>query len=977
MKQILSIAKKELKTYFGSPMAAIFIGAFLLTALFSFFWLETFFARNIVDIRPLFRWMPLLMIFLVAALTMRQWSEEQKMGTLEILLTLPVRLSHLVLGKFLAVLILVGLSLALTFGLPLTVSLMGDIDWGPVFGGYLGALLMASAYIAIGLFVSSRTDNQIVALILTVLLSGFFYLVGSSGITSFMGNAAGEFSRYFGTGSRFLSIERGVIDLRDIAYYISLSGLFLTLNGMCLDRKRWSTGRSTARYRRTAITATLLTAANILAFNIWLNSTNTLRVDLTENREYSISQPTRDLIENLQEPLILRGYFSEKTHPLLAPLVPRIRDLMEEYEVASDGKVTVSFVDPKYNEEAEAEANQQYGIKPVPFQVAGRYEAAVVNSYFNILIKYGDQYATLGYNDLIEIQNRQDGQLEVKLRNLEYDLTKSIKKTVYGFQNLATVFEKINRNLELSAVITPATLPEQLAEMPNHIKEVAESLQKESNGKLSFSIINPDASSANINRETVNEAFNIQPLAVSLFSDKTFYLHLFLTVGDTTEQIYLAGDMGPAEIRQEIEATLKRTGSGFLKTIGIWTPRPTPPQIPMMQQMPPRQYQIFQRMLQENYNLEEIDLSSGWVAGDVDVLLLIAPQQMTDIERFAVDQHLMRGGSVVAVAGNYVLDLNPTSQSLNVKKIEDGITDMLAHYGIAVEKALVMDMQNEPFPIPVSRDLGGITIQEVQQLDYPFFVDVRESGMDRQSPAVANLPAVTMNWVSPLTIDEEKNKGRELITLVRSSSKSWLQENTDIQPDFISYPKYGFPIGKDFSSYPLAVSIQGNFASFFADKEDPRISENHPDEKELTEEEIIKEEKIIPKNKDEEGGKSTPLSPIIKKSPDSSRLVVLGSSEFISDTVISISQSMGQDRFLNSLEFLQNVIDWSVEDEGLLSIRSRGSHARLLYPMSRQEQSFWEWLNYGIAIVALVLVSLYGARRRHREQPLELEETIT
>ncbi len=102
MNQVLSIAKKELKAYFGSPMAALFIGAFLLATLFSFFWLETFFARNTADIRPLFRWMPLLMVFLVSALTMRKWSEEQRMGTMEILMTLPVRLSQLVAGKFLA-----------------------------------------------------------------------------------------------------------------------------------------------------------------------------------------------------------------------------------------------------------------------------------------------------------------------------------------------------------------------------------------------------------------------------------------------------------------------------------------------------------------------------------------------------------------------------------------------------------------------------------------------------------------------------------------------------------------------------------------------------------------------------------------------------------------------------------------------------------------------------------------------------------
>src|SRR5688572_13669112 len=124
MKQILAITRKELNGYFGSPMALIFIGASLAATLFSFFWLDTFFARGIADVRPLSRWMPLLLIFLVAALTMRQWSQEAQSGTLEILLTLPVSYWQLVLGKFLAVLTLVALALLLTISLPITTSML-------------------------------------------------------------------------------------------------------------------------------------------------------------------------------------------------------------------------------------------------------------------------------------------------------------------------------------------------------------------------------------------------------------------------------------------------------------------------------------------------------------------------------------------------------------------------------------------------------------------------------------------------------------------------------------------------------------------------------------------------------------------------------------------------------------------------------------------------------------------------------------
>src|SRR5688572_15416408 len=155
MNHVLSIAKKELRAYFLSPVALIFLGTFVFVTLFTFLWVETFFSRNIADVRPLFLWLPRLLIFLGAALTMRLWSEEQKLGTLEILLTLPVETHKLVVGKFLAALALVAIALALTFHVPIAVSMMGDLDWGPVFGGYAAALLVAAAYLAVGLFISS------------------------------------------------------------------------------------------------------------------------------------------------------------------------------------------------------------------------------------------------------------------------------------------------------------------------------------------------------------------------------------------------------------------------------------------------------------------------------------------------------------------------------------------------------------------------------------------------------------------------------------------------------------------------------------------------------------------------------------------------------------------------------------------------------------------------------------------------------
>ena len=968
MNQMLSITRKELKAYFSSPMAALFIGAFLVAVLFSFFWLETFFARNTADVRPLFRWMPILMIFLVGALTMQQWSEEERSGTMEVLMTLPVRLWQLVMGKFLAVLILVAIALALTFGLPLTVAHLGNLDWGPVFGGYLGALLMASAYIAIGLFVSSRTDNQIVALIMTVLLAGFLYILGSSGVTGFMNNSTAEFFRSLGTGSRFASIERGVIDLRDVFYYVSLTTFFLILNGISLDRKRWSSGANTRGYRRTVTTAAVLIALNLLAANIWLNKVNTARLDLTENHEYSLSQTTRDLIGNLPNPLILRGYFSEKTHPLLSPLVPRIKDMMREYGIASNGHIQVSFVDPKYNPQMEAEANREYGIKPVPFEVAGRYESSVINSYFNILVKYGDQHVVLGFDDLIDVRRRGDGRIDVRLNNLEYDLTKSIKKVVYGFQSLGDVFAKVNKPLTLTAIISQGSLPGPLAKMPGNISQVAGELVKESDGKLKFVMVDPGREPGKL--PALKKRFGIEPMKTVFFANDTFYLYLYLTTGKQNQRIYLTADMSKGEIKKEIAAVLKRSSAGFLKTIGIWTPQPQrQPQMAMMGRQPRPQYQMIQQTLMADYNIEKVDLRQGRVPADVDVLLLVAPQNLTNMERFAIDQYLMKGGAVVALTGNYLLDLSPYSKVLQVKKVKNGLADLLSSYGIKVGQSLVLDKQNEPFPIPVTRNLGGLQVQEIRMLNYPFFVDVRGNGMDKDSPIVANLPAVTMNWVSPLTIDPAKSKGRKVVRLLTSSPDSWLRSSTNIQPDLQRYPQEGFAPGRKMKRELLAVSEQGVFNSYFADRPDPRQVEREKEIKAAAAAKSAKGKAAARQQKTV----NLPLGPVIKKSPAAARLVVVGSSEFIDDIVLQISRSTSHDRFLNNMGFVQNSVDWAVEDEDLLAIRSRGSQSRLLIPLTRQQEIFWEWLNYAAALLALVLVSLYGGLRRRKEKPMALD----
>jgi ABC-2 type transport system permease protein len=963
MKQILSITRKELDSYFSSPMALIFLGAFLAVTLFAFFWVETFFARGIADVRPLFRWMPILLIFLVAALTMRQWSEEQRSGTLEMLLTLPVRPTRLVLGKFMAVMALVVVALALTLPLPITVSTLGNLDWGPVVGGYLAAVLLAAAYTAIGLYVSSRTDNQIVALIATVLLGGLFYLVGTGGVTDFAGGALSMVLRAIGTGSRFESIERGVVDARDLIYYGSLTTLFLILNVVSLDSKRWSEGERTETYRRNiGITASLI-GLNLVLLNVWVFPLQGLRVDLTQQQEFSLSPTTRDLLSNLQEPLVIRAYISGKTHPLLAPLAPRIQDMLREYAIAANGKVAADVVDPANDPAIEAEAGQTYGIQPTPLQVSGRYEASLINTYFDIVVRYGDQNTVLNFRDLIEVEQRRDGTLDVSLRNLEYDLTRSIKKVVYGFQSVDAVLAAMAGPVKLTLVVTSDTLPDSLRSAPDTIQKVAQEIQKQSNGKLGFEVVNPDTPGSSITRQTLIDTFKLQPIPVSFLSDQTYYMDMLLSIGDQTQVLSPGSDLSEASVRTAIESGLKRASSGFLKVVGLWTPPATPTQNAFGQpQQPLSSWQLVAQQLSQDYNVHNVDLSSGQAPSDLDVLVLIAPQNLSDKERFAVDQYLMRGGAVVVAAGNYTIAPDPLSGGIALQPVQNGLTDMLASYGITVTQGLVMDPQNEPFPTTVTRNVGGLQVQELQAIQYPFFPDVRPDAMDRNSPIVSRLSAVTLNWVSPVELDAEKNANRTTSVLLRSSPQSWLSTNTDIQPNFQLYPDLGFAVEGDPKPYPLAVSVQGSFPSFFKGKPSPFQSDTS-DSLDTSGQPSV--------NPTPTPGALQPAS-TIEQSPDSARLVVIGSAEFLDDIVMQLSSRLTQDRYLSSLQLAQNAVDWSVEDLDLLGIRSRGTLTRVLRSMEQREESIWEAVNYGVALLMLAGIGAVWRARRRSEQPMEL-----
>jgi len=228
MKNIFKIAGREFRAYFTSPIAYVYLLTFLVLTTWIFF--RTFFLIGQADIRPFFSMMPWVFLFFIPAVSMGKWSEEIKLGTIETICTLPIRNGEIVIGKFLAGLGLLSTALLLTIPLAFSVSLIGDLDWGPVMGGYIGLIFLGGAYLAIGLAVSSLTGNQIVAFIIGVTASFILLIAGTPMIIGGERGVIAELLQYIGLGTHFSSISRGVIDSRDIVYYISIIGFFLYLN---------------------------------------------------------------------------------------------------------------------------------------------------------------------------------------------------------------------------------------------------------------------------------------------------------------------------------------------------------------------------------------------------------------------------------------------------------------------------------------------------------------------------------------------------------------------------------------------------------------------------------------------------------------------------------------------------------------------------------------------------------------------------
>ncbi|MBN1913549.1 MAG: Gldg family protein, partial [Candidatus Omnitrophica bacterium] len=380
MKNIITIAKRELGSYFNSAIAYIYLIVFI--AINNVIFISRYFLIGKADMKAYFDSLPMVLLIFIPVVTMRLWAEDKKEHTFELLLTLPISAQELVLGKFLAAFIFYLSALSSTFTVPLVLYLSGSPDTGAVIAGYLGLILSGMFFLSVGIFISALTQEQIVAFILTTLsLFGVLFLGSDFMAYSLDGWiwGLGTFLRnYVGASSHLVSFSRGVLDLKDAAYFICGSAVFLILNGLSLE------GRLKPKAKFTFTIAVFICLCSAVAFNWLVHDLRIGRFDLTEGKIYTVSKVSENILRGLKAPLTVNLYITpqEKMPTGFKTLESDIRGKLEELKLVSAGKFNFKVYhieaarllesvkdrfDQSSNEEPLEKKLHRKGI--VPFQV--------------------------------------------------------------------------------------------------------------------------------------------------------------------------------------------------------------------------------------------------------------------------------------------------------------------------------------------------------------------------------------------------------------------------------------------------------------------------------------------------------------------------------------------------------------------------------------------------------------------------------
>ena len=556
-----------------------------------------------------------------------------------------------------------------------------------------------------------------------------------------------------------------------------------------------------------------------------------------------------------------------------------------------------------------------------------------------MLVKYGTQYHVVSFSDLIEVRSGARGNTEVLLRNPEFDITRAIRDVLYNYRAGGDLFAGIEKPVEFIGYVSDGEkLPDMLLAYLDSIKQQLETAMAGSDGKFSVRFIEPEAGDGQVARQ-IEEQWGFAPMASSLDAEQEFYF--YLTLANEQQVVHLpTGDFDPGNFRKALDSGLKRFASDFTRIVALAAPQVSE-QMAMYNLGGPS-FSGLQTTITRNHNLVMENLADGEVNPEADILAVVAPQELNKLSLFAIDQFLMRGGTVVLATSPFSVE--PLERGLKLQRWDSGLEDWLTHHGVSIGDSLVLDERHARFPAPVQRSEGDYQFQDNKIVDYPFFIDIRRGGFGRH-PVNSSLPHLTMAWASPLTIERVNNL--RVSQLLWSSEKAWLEDGEDIAPRENDNRSPAGNTGRQL----LGAILQGRFKSYFTSA--PTELADLPS-------------RI-----------NSGVNSFVKRSPESARIIVYSSNDFLSDRVLGALVRASGNRYLGPLELFSNTLDWALQDQQLLPIRARAHFNRTLPPMEQQHRVYLELVNYAAALVWLGLLALIfwvqrGRRARYYARELGL-----
>ena len=898
-----TICSRELSSYFTSPIPYIVCAVFLLIAGIRFF--STFFLIKRAELRDFFEYLPYLFCLFIPALTMRVFSEEKRSGSIETLLTLPVTARSVVAGKFIASFISCAMLLVPTLFYVITCALLGEVDSGPIIGGYIGALLLAASYCAIGIFSSAMTKNQIVAFFISFAICAFLSFCGMFAIL--LPPALVKFVTAISSTLHFESISRGILDSRNVIYFLSLTAVFYVFTIIAVEDSK----------KKNPMPDKILFVAAIILLNL-VCSKAFIRADLTNAKSYSLSQSSIQTVRTLEEPLQIKVFFSENLPSDQNSVSQYVKDMLSEYKTAAGKNLSVEF----YNADKEENARlaSEYGLQQIQIQEIKNNEVGFKNVFMGIVLSYADQIECI---DPIT-----DGS------GLEYKITTSISRVIRNTNILAGMKETPKLTLYKSNGLLNFEIGG-IDSVEESVKNAYEIVNKKNNGKIEFESLSPSSSEA----ESLFTKYGVQKITMKDAGRSPSFasLGLVLECNDSYRLIPLrmvSMELIPGvkvnaidglnNLEENISSALESLVSNaqaisYVTTHGCMS----------IDDPQGNGAANIASLIGENYILEPLDLAAEEIPVGVQSVIINGPkEEFTQAELFKIDQFLMKGGHLILFLDPYLEQYpqDPSDPYAQIKYITNktGLEQILGKNGITLEQNYVLDEQCFTRPV-----------QQYGKLNFYHAPLMQKENLASKNPITQNLAYVLFLQSGEITT--EQDSGQIKYTKIASSSKKgWTvsadeNANINIDPRFIVPPQ-----ASEQGVHTMAVLAEGKFTSSFTG---PLPAGENPAENEILESDTF-----------------------VANGTQKAKIFVAGTSIITGPDLIS--QNSSEPIAL----FIQNVVDYMNGNEDLCQMRTKGLSLNPLHITSGPIAAFAKYFNQAglailVAIAGLVVIVLRKKRR--------------